>query len=92
MYVYYKYKNNIINEIVDLFVFLSKPQKMTEKNLREFDQMTRGDRSSTRERERPKSPGASSIKSSRLALFLVICLRNKASNVKSFQQQKKGSY
>ena len=36
---------------------------MTEKNLREFDRMTRDGRESTR--ERPMSPGASSIKSSR---------------------------
>ena len=37
---------------------------MTEQNLREFDKMTRA-RSSTRENERPMSPGVSSIKSSK---------------------------
>ena len=43
-----------------------QPQRMTEQNLREFDQLTRRDRGSTRtDRDRPMSPGASSIKSSR---------------------------
>ena len=39
------------------------PVRMTERNLREFDKMTR--RPGTGERERPMSPGVSSIKSSR---------------------------
>ena len=59
------YTNN--NDATSPTAHYSKPQKMTERNLREFDQMTRGpDRASTRDRERPMSPGASSIKSSRL--------------------------
>lgn len=64
------YTNN--NDATSPTAHYSKPQKMTERNLREFDQMTGGERASTRDRERPMSPGASSIKSSRLLLGINI--------------------
>ena len=41
------------------------PQRMTERNLREFDKITRREGGGPGDRDRPLSPGVSSIKSSR---------------------------
>ena len=67
--------------VISILIQQRNRQQMTEQNLREFDNITRRGRSSTRENERPMSPGASSIKSSRFNIqtrksYIIPCKYN----------------